>query len=57
MGVIAPNAYSLVQRHLGTVVSGFGRLRSPHVPGSSHSFGMCAAFTVWAVVPLLMKEV
>ena len=33
--------------------SGFGRLRSPHVPGSSHAIGVCAPFTVWAVVPLL----
>ena len=34
-------------------VSGFCRLRSPHVPGSSHAIGVCAPFTVWAVVPLL----
>ena len=33
--------------------SRFGRLRSPHVPGSSHAIGVCAPFTVWAVVPLL----
>ena len=34
-------------------MSGFGRLHSLHVPGSSHVIGVCAPFTVWAVVPLL----
>ena len=34
-------------------MSGFGRLPSSHVPGSSHAIGVCAPFTVWAVVPLL----
>ena len=34
-------------------MSGFGRLPSPHRPGSSHVIGVSAPFTVWAVVPLL----
>ena len=34
-------------------MSGFCRLRSVHGPGSSHAIGVCAPFTVWAVVPLL----
>ena len=34
-------------------MSGHSRLPSPHGPGSSHVIGVCAPFTVWAVVPLL----
>ena len=40
-------------RHLVAGMSGFGRLPSPHGPGCSHVIGVCAPFTVWAVVPLL----
>ena len=53
VGVIAPNAFSLVYRHLVAGVSGFCHLRRTQGPGSSHAIGVSAPFTVWAVVPVL----
>jgi hypothetical protein len=38
-------------------MSGFCRLSSGNVPGSSHAIGVSVPFTVWAVVPLLGGEV
>ena len=45
------------KRHLVAGMSGFGYLSSGAGPGSSHAIGVSAPFTVWAVGPLLAREV